>query len=422
MKQVKVNDILYVMDTEAYAITADTNVDIIYVPEDSYLDYVALNPTLELTRYNYRTIRVTKPEYDVPEPPTPSDSILIATYNVTDIGDEEESYPTKIYPYADYPDYHIYGVELFDKIEIDDVEVSVESLDENGGQYQFETIGEHTVKFTLKNPSVIPPFGGCDDLIGLVIPDSITSIGQAAFYGSSIRSITLPNTITSIGMQAFSNCRQLSSITIPNSVTEIGNVAFGYCSSLTSITIPSSVTTMGERVFDGCTALASVIVNCPTIGKQAFEKCSAITSVTFGNEVTNIGMYAFHKCSGLTSITLSNSVTNIGQHAFENCSNLSELTFGNSISNIDEFAFSECTSLTNVNIPNTITNIGSNGFGDCSSLMNVVINATTPPTIGSAFYNNAEGRKIYVPASSVDTYKTASTSWSSYADDILPIA
>lgn len=419
MKQIKVNNTLYVMDTTAYEITQDTDVDIIYVPEDSYLDYVALNPTLKLTRYNYHTIRVTRPEYDVPTPT--GDSRLIATYNVTDIGDEEESYPTQIYPYVDSPQYSVHGVDLFDKIEIDDVEVSVEELDENGGAYQFEATGEHTVKFTLKNPSTLPPFFNCSELVGIIIPDSITSIGQAAFYQSNIQSVTLPDKLTSIGMQAFYQCSSLRCITIPNSVTEIGNVAFGYCSNLTSITIPSSVTTMGERVFDGCTALASVIVNCPTIGKQAFEKCSAITSVTIGNSVTSIEDRAFNKCSGLTSIALPNSVTEIKQHAFENCSNLSELTFGNSISNIDVNAFSECTSLTSINIPNTITNIGAAAFLDCTSLISVTINATTPPTIGDAFTNNAEGRKIYVPTESVETYKTASTAWRGYTDDILPI-
>lgn len=372
MKQVKVNNTLYVMDTTAYEITQDTDVDIIYVPEDSYLDYVALNPTLELTRYNYHTIRVTKPEYDVPTPT--GDSRLIATYNVTDIGDEEESYPTQIYPYIDSPQYSVHGVDLFDKIEIDDVEVSVEELDENGGAYQFTTTGEHTVKFTLKNPSALPPFFNCDELVGIIIPDSITSIGQAAFYQSNIQSITLPNSVTSIGEQAFYQTK-LTTINIPNSVTSIGQAAFAYNSYLTSVTIGNSVETWGSRVFGDCTALTSVIINSPNIGQTAFENCSALSSVTLGNTVTEIGTTAFYKCDSITSIT----------------------------------------------IPSSVTNIGGNAFTSCSNLISITIQATTPPTLSSVpFENNAEGRKIYVPSASVDTYKAAEV-WSYYANDIEAI-
>lgn len=375
MKQVKINGILYVMDTEAYAITADTDASIIYVPEDYYDDYVAINSGLTLTKYNYGVIRVTKPEYDVPEPPTPTgDSRLIATYNVTDIGDEEESYPTQIYTYIDSPQYSVHGVDLFDKIEIDDVEVSVESLDENRGAYQFETTGEHTAKFTLKNPSALPPFFNCDELVGIIIPDSITSIGQAAFYQSNIQSITLPNSVTSIGEQAFYQTK-LTTINIPNSVTSIGQAAFAYNSYLTSVTIGNGVETWGSRVFGDCTALTSVIINSPNIGERAFENCSALTSITLGNTVIEIEGSAFYPCTALTSVI----------------------------------------------IPSSVTNIGGSAFQACSSLTSVTIQATTPPTLsGYPFENNAEGRKIYVPSASVDAYKAAEL-WSSYANDILPI-
>ena len=71
-----------------------------------------------------------------------------------------------------------------------------------------------------------------------VIPNSVTSIGNYAFYGcSGLTSITIPNSVTSIGKDAFKNCSGLTSIMIPNSVTRIGNHAFCNCSGLTSVTI-----------------------------------------------------------------------------------------------------------------------------------------------------------------------------------------
>ena len=93
MKQVKQNNILYVLDTEAYEITQDTDVDIIYVPEDSYNDYVELNPTLELTKHNYNTIRVTyELEYFKPieEKYLTIETITDCTVNFTKLGNEDK--------------------------------------------------------------------------------------------------------------------------------------------------------------------------------------------------------------------------------------------------------------------------------------------------------------------------------------------
>ena len=71
----------------------------------------------------------------------------------------------------------------------------------------------------------------------LVIPDSVTSIGNYAFYGcSSLTSITIPDSVTSIGGSAFYNCSSLTNITIPDDVTSIGYSAFYNCSSLSSVT------------------------------------------------------------------------------------------------------------------------------------------------------------------------------------------
>ena len=85
------------------------------------------------------------------------------------------------------------------------------------------------------------------------IPNSVTSIGSAAFYDcTDLTSITIPNSVTSIGGSAFFGCTGLTSITIPDSVTSIGSYTF-FCSGLTSITIPDSVISIGNRAFFGCT-------------------------------------------------------------------------------------------------------------------------------------------------------------------------
>ena len=134
------------------------------------------------------------------------------------------------------------------------------------------------------------------------IPDSVTSIGEHAFYNCfSLTSITIPDSVTSIGQDAFCQCISLTSVTIPNGVTSIEFLAFGYCISLTSVTVPDSVT---------------------SIGQDAFSYCSSLTSITIPDSVTSIGQNAFLGCSSLTSVTIPNSVTSIGEDAFGYCRSL----------------------------------------------------------------------------------------------------
>ena len=134
--------------------------------------------------------------------------------------------------------------------------------------------------------------------------------------------MTIPNSVTSIGDAAFSNCSSLTSVTIPNRVTSIGGNAFRGCSSLTSVTIPNSVTSIGDYAFLNCSSITSVTIpnSVTSIGGSAFRGCSSLTSVTIPNSVTSIGSGAFNGCTGLTSIYLfSETPVNVNRLTFRNC-------------------------------------------------------------------------------------------------------
>lgn len=295
MKQVKVNDILYVMDTEAYAITADTNASIIYVPEDYYDDYVAINSGLTLTKYNYNVIRVTKPEYDVPEPPTPTkETRLVITYDV-----QSTAQPTQIYAVIDSTGMGqpYLGINDFSAIEIDGADVSIESIDNTYGAYQFTTTGEHIVKYTLKGNSLWDNrFYSQSQLVGrlksIYIPSTLTSIGVYQFDTSFTEYIVVdsdnPN-YTSNGeignciVEKATNILMFggNNLVIPDGVVEIAD-SVGYGQGIENLVIPNSVTKIGDSCF----------------------MSSSLETLTIGSGVTQVGSEAFTECENLTTVTI----------------------------------------------------------------------------------------------------------------------
>ena len=114
----------------------------------------------------------------------------------------------------------------------------------------------------------------------LVIPNTVTSIGQYAFYGcSGLTSVVIPNSVTSIGQIAFCGCSGLTSVVIPNTVTSIGQGAFKNCSGLTSVTIPNSVTTIGACSFWNCNlSNITCLAETPPIAIETYEGWGWVSS------------------------------------------------------------------------------------------------------------------------------------------------
>ena len=231
---------------------------------------------------------------------------------------------------------------------------------------------EDTRTLTVNSNPGDGAYANNEDIKYVIISDGVTSIGYGAFYYCTyLASIEIPNTVTSIEDYAFYYCEyRLTSIEIPNSVKSIGEYAFAYCYALESVTIGDGVT---------------------SIGNYAFEECYYLTSLTIGNSVTNIGDYAFYFCEKLTSVEIPNSVESIGVRAFMGCADMNSLIIGNGI-----------------------TSIGDHAFYECIHMTTVTCEAVNPPTIGEGVFNECNYLSyIYVPAESVEAYKTAAN-WSVY--------
>ena len=165
-----------------------------------------------------------------------------------------------------------------------------------------------------------------------------------SFRNQNIKSYVIPSSVTSIGKGAFSFCDSLSEIVIPSSVTSIGDLAFSCCRSLSEIVIPSSVTSIGVGAFSGCDSLSEIVIpsSVTSIGDSAYSYCRSLSEIVIPSSVTSIGVGAFSGCDSLSEIVIPSSVTSIGDSAFSYCYSLSEIVIPSSVTSIGDSAFYRC--------------------------------------------------------------------------------
>ena len=333
-------------------------------------------------------------------------------YNITS---SEEPYTVEVtsenieYPY--YTTYPTGNLEI------------PESVEYNSITYSVTRIGDKA-------------FYNCSGITTVTIPNSVTSIGNHAFYCRELTSVIIPNSVISIGENAFSGCGRLTAVyytgdvagwceifflstssnpllyahnlyinnelvidlVIPETVTEIKNYAFYYATSLTSVIIPNSVTSIGSYAFHDCSGLETIVVESGNSIYDSRDNCNAIIetesnillvgckNTIIPNTVTSIGSSAFFDCSGLVSITIPESVTSIGEWAFANCSGLTgSLTIPNSVSSIGDEAFYGCIGFSGVlTISSSVTSIGYSAFYGCGGFENIVVES------GNSIYDSRD--------------------------------
>lgn len=244
-----------------------------------------------------------------------------------------------------------------------------------------------------------------------IIPDTVHTISDGAFYGSDIQNVTIPESVIEISVFAFNRCEDLAEINIPASVEHIvpdfadcvsrinvdennvyySNDEYGVlfdkdktellrypCNSTAKeYTIPDTVTGLSMSSFNDCNYLESVTIpgSVYRIEMDAFLFCYALKEVNICEGVAYIEAEAFEACYNLTEVNLPDSLYNIGKWAFADCYQLKEITLPENVHYIDYGAFNN-SGLESIGIPASIINIDNYAFQDCDSLTDVYYGGT----------------------------------------------
>ena len=277
---------------------------------------------------------------------------------------------------------------------------------------------------TSNKPSSNSIFPECPQISSFTFGDSVEYIPSfLCFDMKALTSIVIPNSVTTVGEGIFYGCSALESVVLSENIIEFPSLkttntygqtidygSFGECSSLKSISIPHSTTNIGSGAFSGCSSLVQTNYT-GSIG----DWCN----IKFGNSGANPICYSHNLYINdveIKDLIIPNSVDSIHDYAFYNYKSLTSLTIPNSVTSIGYNAFAYCDSLTVVAIGSGVTNIESYAFRNCP-IDTVYSRNPTPPQITYTTEPFTSKPVCYIPCGAISSYKNST--WKSYMSQFI---
>ena len=267
----------------------------------------------------------------------------------------------------------------------------------------------------------------------VVIPGTVTyngraltvlKIGEGAFDGNPITSVSIPATVQQVGSDAFDDCTRLTKVIIEDGDTQLLFAHSSYIDDLwhqeRGIEMfkesPLETVYLGRPViYPGLNGLTGVYYSTDSgpfnenktlreviIGNSVkelydftFGDCENLQTVTFGSSLEKIGKEAFARCKKLASVAFPNSVKVIGSGAFLSCSELVDMELGNSVDTIGSNAFLDC-GFSEVRLPNSVRYIGAQAFG-CPNLKDFYFGSSVEFIGDAAFRGCSALTNVFIP-------------------------
>lgn len=213
-------------------------------------------------------------------------------------------------------------------------------------------------------------FANCTNVEKIVLPDSVVSIGDRAFYNSGLKEFVIPASVKTMGTQIFFQAKNLDTVYYDSDFASQTTAIFGATSVKKVVFRGAKVP---AYVCQDAAELKEIVISNSVreIGTRAFENCYSLLKADIPSSVAVIGDGAFKNCTGLTAVTIPDSISAIGAEVFEGCASLTAVTVPDSVIRIGNRAFAGCKKLAKITLPASITNIGQEAFADCAALQTV---------------------------------------------------
>ena len=212
-------------------------------------------------------------------------------------------------------------------------------------------------------------------LKSVVIPDTVVSIADEAFYGCrGLESIKLSNRLKCIGSLAFASCENISVLKLPRELEAIGYCTFKNI-GIKQLVIPPTIRYIGSGAFSDCFKLkelkfegGSIYIDGGIINNSALESICIPANLNIQGDG---GMFCSENLIDVEYAETMNEATIVYAEMYRSCSKLQEVKLPNNITKIEEYAFQGCTSIKEIHIPKSVKQIDTWAFTQCYSLRNI---------------------------------------------------
>ena len=226
-------------------------------------------------------------------------------------------------------------------------------------------------------------FEGCG-ITNIIVPETLTTIGEAAFKNSAIKEISLVK-VTNIGESAFEGCKSLTKAVLGNSIEELPDSLFKGCSSLKEFTIPEKVSIIGDECLFG-----TAIENLKIPAKLTNLGVGALGSSAIKNVSVDSGSKMFKVEDKFLKTTAGKLVAYLGSET--------EVTLPVSDAGVANGLFAGNTTIRKITLPETVKTVTSNMFYGCLGVETIVLDGVTTIEV-NAFDGCVNLKNIKIPAS-----------------------